>query len=71
MFKNEFGVHPDEAFEEFERKPRASASIAQVHRARLKGDWKEGDGYVAVKIRKPAVPKQVEWWALSSAVGRT
>ncbi|ORY56562.1 ABC1 family-domain-containing protein [Leucosporidium creatinivorum] len=66
VFKKEFGVHPDEAFDEFGREPIASASIAQVHRARLKRkegepDWKDGEGYVAVKIRKPEVPIQVEW----------
>ncbi|KAG9312628.1 ABC1-domain-containing protein [Chiua virens] len=34
----------------------ASASVAQVHRARLKsGEW------VAVKIQKPDVTKQIEW----------
>lgn len=66
VFRSEFGVHPDEAFDEFGREPIASASIAQVHRARLKrkeGEpaWKDGEGYVAVKIRKPEVPIQVEW----------
>lgn len=66
VFRAEFGVHPDEAFDEFGREPIASASIAQVHRARLKrkeGEpaWMDGEGYVAVKIRKPEVPIQVEW----------
>lgn len=59
-------MHPDEAFDEFSREAVASASIAQVHKARLKrkpGEpaWKDGEGYVAIKIRKPSIPIQVEW----------
>ncbi|GAA5868128.1 hypothetical protein JCM3774_001029 [Rhodotorula dairenensis] len=65
VFRNEFGCHPDEAFDHFEREPLASASIAQVHKARLRPEpnrpWKEDEGWVAVKIRKAAVPKQMEW----------
>lgn len=65
VFQSEFGVHPDVAFDDFSRVAIASASIAQVHRARLKvqpgePQWKEGEGYVAVKVRKPSVPKQLE-----------
>ncbi|KAI5999734.1 ABC1 family-domain-containing protein [Pisolithus marmoratus] len=59
VFRSEFGrlpVGPDGVFAEFEERAVASASIAQVHRARLKsGEW------VAVKIQKPDVSKQVEW----------
>lgn len=47
-------------FEEFEERAVASASVAQVHRAKLKGS-NGADGWVAVKIQKPAVSKQVEW----------
>ncbi|GAA5996651.1 ABC1 kinase family protein [Rhodotorula paludigena] len=65
VFRGEFGVHPDEAFDHFDRKAIASASIAQVHRARLKPvdgrPWKDGEGWVAVKVRKEAVPKQMEY----------
>lgn len=66
VFRAEFGVHPDEAFDDFSREAIASASIAQVHRARLKRTagqpaWKEDEGYVAVKVRKPTVPIQVDW----------
>lgn len=69
VFQGEFGVHPLDAFETFERKPVASASIAQVHKARLKrppgqAPWRDGEGWVAVKIRKPSVPIQVEWRVL-------
>lgn len=52
------GAHPDDVFDAFERTPMASASIAQVHRARLK----DGKGTpVAVKVQKPQIPIQVEW----------
>lgn len=65
VFKGEFGLHPDDAFDVFDHEPLASASIAQVHKARLKAEpgkpWKDGEGWVAVKIRKEAVPKQMEW----------
>ncbi|EJU01669.1 ABC1-domain-containing protein [Dacryopinax primogenitus] len=57
VFKKEFGITPEEAFEVFERRAIASASIAQVHKAKLKdtGEW------VAVKVQKPAIPVQIEW----------
>ena len=46
LFHDEFHCHPDDVFRDFEREPVASASIAQVHRARLP------DGTpVAVKYR--------------------
>ncbi|GAA6064589.1 hypothetical protein JCM10212_003765 [Sporobolomyces blumeae] len=65
VFEAEFGCHPDDAFDSFQRAPVASASIAQVHRARLKPvdgrPWKDDEGWVAVKVRKPSVPKQMEW----------
>ncbi|GAA5988452.1 hypothetical protein JCM11641_005348 [Rhodosporidiobolus odoratus] len=65
VFVNEFGIKPEEAFEVFERKPIASASIAQVHKARLKaqpGEKRtENEGWVAVKIRKEAIPMQLDW----------
>ncbi|KAF9236791.1 ABC1 family-domain-containing protein [Melanogaster broomeanus] len=59
VFRSEFGHPPggpDGVFEEFEEQAIASASVAQVHRAKLKsGEW------VAVKIQKPDVSKQIEW----------
>ena len=60
----EFGVKSvDEVFSEFEPDAVASASIAQVHRARLKdGKGEDGRGtIVAVKVQKPDVTQQVDW----------
>lgn len=49
-------------FEEFDENAVASASIAQVHRAKLKKkDVNEPDQWVAVKVQKPAVSTQVDW----------
>ncbi len=46
QIRRELGAEPDELFERFERRPLASASLAQVHRARLR-DGRE----VAVKVQ--------------------
>lgn len=63
VFRSEFGMYPagpDGVFEEFEEDAVASASVAQVHRAKLKSP--DGNGpWVAVKIQKPDVGKQVDW----------
>ncbi|RCI01285.1 hypothetical protein CU097_015863 [Rhizopus azygosporus] len=57
VFMEDFnGMHPSQVFAEFEMTPVASASIAQVHKARLKN----GD-VVAVKIQKPTIQKQMNW----------
>ncbi|KAJ7755229.1 ABC1 family-domain-containing protein [Mycena metata] len=67
VFKSEFGrlpSGPGGVFEYFDEQAVASASIAQVHKARM---WPgpgqaEGEGeWVAVKVQKPAVGKQTEW----------
>ena len=63
VFQEEFGCPPsgpDGLFAEFEETAVASASIAQVHRARLKGKDGNGGNWVAVKVQKPAVAKQME-----------
>jgi len=55
VFKRDFGKTPEEIFDSFETKARASASIATVFKARLKsGEW------VAVKVQKPEIEKQVQ-----------
>ncbi|KAI8610359.1 ABC1 family-domain-containing protein [Chytriomyces sp. MP71] len=56
VIKAELGAHPNDLFERFEEVPVASASIAQVHKATLKGSGLE----VAVKVQKPDVKVQVE-----------
>ncbi len=53
-FIEEMGAPPEELFEYFSPQPLAAASLAQVHRARLKdGSW------VAVKIQRPRVDENV------------
>ncbi|MCD4500895.1 AarF/UbiB family protein [Chromobacterium vaccinii] len=49
------GAEADQLFAEFDMQPIGSASIAQVHRARLK-DGSE----VAVKLRRPGIADKVE-----------
>ncbi len=49
------GQHPDQLFAHFERKPVASASVAQVHFATLK-DGAE----VAVKVLRPGVRRAID-----------
>ncbi|KAJ3535843.1 hypothetical protein NM688_g6922 [Phlebia brevispora] len=67
VLKAEYGKEPagpDGIFEIFEEEAVASASIAQVHRAKLKSADGEGGGegeWVAVKVQKPSVSKQAEW----------
>ncbi len=48
-------AHPDKLFDEFNPEPIATASIAQVHRARLK----TGED-VAVKVQRPNIRKKIQ-----------
>lgn len=56
LFKQEYGVEADEYFEHINHLAMASASIAQVHRAKLK----TGED-VAVKLQHSDLSKQVYW----------
>ena len=53
IFLEEIGIRISKAFESFEEKPMASASIGQVHLATLRSGKK-----VAVKIQRPGVRKK-------------
>ena len=55
VIQSEFGLSPLEMFEEFDKVPVASASMAQVHIAKLKTGEK-----VAVKVLHPGLEQSVE-----------
>jgi ubiquinone biosynthesis protein len=60
LLERELGQSIDEVFERFDSEPIASASIAQVYRARLRPGVSTVKGEVAVKVVKPGVPEMVE-----------
>jgi ubiquinone biosynthesis protein len=55
VIEEDFGKPLSELYSEFDHKPVAAASVAQVHRARLP-DGRE----VAVKVLRPGVRRQIE-----------
>lgn len=55
IIKKDLGIPVEEAFQNFKDKPFSSASIAQVHKARLKTGEK-----VAVKIQRPDIEAMIE-----------
>lgn len=55
VIRDDLGADPEELFREFEREPRASASIGQVHFARL-----EDGTAVAVKVQREDVAGAIE-----------
>eukprot|EP00002_Diphylleia_rotans_P039399 TRINITY_DN9121_c0_g1_i1.p1 TRINITY_DN9121_c0_g1~~TRINITY_DN9121_c0_g1_i1.p1 ORF type:complete len:355 (-),score=70.59 TRINITY_DN9121_c0_g1_i1:55-1119(-) len=57
IFKEEFGKLPQDMFDDFDPVPIASASIAQVHKAKIKGTNQQ----VAVKVQKPYIRGQFPW----------
>ncbi|KAK1921885.1 putative mitochondrion protein [Papiliotrema laurentii] len=61
VFDKDLGQSPDELFETFSHEALASASIAQVHKARFKPKGSNEVIDVAVKVQKPAIEKQMEW----------
>ncbi|MEM9195043.1 MAG: AarF/ABC1/UbiB kinase family protein, partial [Myxococcota bacterium] len=56
--ERELGLPIDEVFEHLDKEPLASASIGQVHRARLKTD--RGVEDVVVKIQRPNIRSVIE-----------
>lgn len=60
LLEQELDAPMSEIFARFDPEPIASASIAQVYRAKLKKGVSELEGEVAVKIVKPSVPALVE-----------
>ena len=56
IVRAELGRDPDEIFDEFAGEPLASASIAQVHTARLRGTGEE----VVIKIQRSHIAEKIE-----------
>ena len=59
VLEHDLGRPLDDVFERFDPEPVASASVAQVYRARLRPGVSDLDGKVAVKVVKPGVPELV------------
>lgn len=61
----ELGADPKEVFAEFNQVPVAAASVAQVHKARLKPAKGSPEGMlgeeVAVKVQRPNIRKYAKW----------
>lgn len=55
IVQESLGVRPSKAFAEVDARPHATASLAQVHRARLR-DGRE----VVLKVQRPGIREQVE-----------
>lgn len=61
QLEQELGAPVEALYEDFDERPLASASIAQVHRARLKQTEGQGPGpEVVVKIQRPGIKNIVE-----------
>jgi predicted unusual protein kinase regulating ubiquinone biosynthesis (AarF/ABC1/UbiB family) len=56
VIEEELGAPPEDVFARFWRRPMASASLAQVHRATLHSGEE-----VAVKIQRPEIPSSINW----------
>ena len=60
VVEEELGSSPGELFASFDPAPVASASIAQVHRAVLKGEGDNEGRVVAVKVQRPGIRRIIE-----------
>ncbi len=62
LAETELGARLEDIFERFEPQPLAAASLGQVHRARLRPDAAEAEGFqdVVVKIQRPFIEQLVE-----------
>jgi len=60
MIERAFGKKIDEVFSHFEHTPVASASVAQVHFARLRNNKGEPEREVAVKVLRPGMLKVID-----------
>jgi ubiquinone biosynthesis protein len=61
IIEEDLGRPLEEIFDEFDQQPVAAASVAQVHRARLR----EGGETVAVKVRRPSIAR---WAGLDQSI---
>lgn len=62
LAETELGAPLEQLFERFETDPLAAASLGQVHRARLRADAAEEQGFqeVVVKIQRPFIEQLVD-----------
>lgn len=60
LIEDQLGKKISELFSEFSTEPLASASIAQVHAARLPQDSEHGDQEVVVKVVRPGIENTIE-----------
>jgi len=66
VISEELGAEPEALFDEFEREPLAAASVAQVHRAQLRQDYRPVVGAVlpagsavAIKVLRPGIEPEI------------
>jgi len=62
LAETELGASLEERFERFEPEPLAAASLGQVHRAKLRAEVAEAEGFqdVVVKIQRPFIDQLID-----------